>query len=49
MKVPFESIDMEAFIKNALWLASVKDETELSRVNPGKETVWFNGKPWAAT
>lgn len=45
MKVPFESIDMEAFIKRAVWLAGVQDEAELSKIKLGNETVWFNGGP----
>lgn len=49
LKVPFESIDMEAFIERAVWLTGVADEAELPRINPGSETVWFNGSPWKAS
>lgn len=40
MKVPFETIDMEKFIKRALWLAKVETEDELSKVKT-EGTVWF--------
>lgn len=49
MKIPFESIDMEAFIKRALWLAGVEDEAELSKLKLGSETVWFNNGPWKSS
>lgn len=40
LKVPFESIDMEKFIKRALWLAKVETEDDLSKVKT-EGTVWF--------
>lgn len=40
IKVPFESIDMEAFIRRALWLAKVETEDELSKIKT-EGTVWF--------
>lgn len=41
MKVPVESIDMEAFIKRALWLAKCQTQNDLSKVKTDGGTVWF--------
>ena len=42
LKVPYETIDMEKFIKRAMWLAKCSTEEELGRVKTPDGTVWFN-------
>lgn len=47
MKVPFEALDMEAFIRRAVWLAGVSEEAELTKIKlKEKETFWFNNGPY---
>ncbi len=43
MKVPFETIDMEAFIKRVLWLTKVETEADLTKVKT-EGAQWFRSR-----